>query len=48
MRLGRNTKLDIPPQEVIEMSWDRDDYVHRQQENQGKVAVDDLNDAVAG
>jgi hypothetical protein len=47
MRLGRNTKLDITPQDVIEMSWDRDEYVHRQQENQGKVAIDDLDDAVA-
>ena len=41
MRLGRGTKISLPPQRVLEMSWSYDEYNAKQQEIVDLIAVED-------
>ena len=41
VRLGRGTKISLPPQHVLEMSWSYDAYVSHQQDRIDLVSVSD-------
>ena len=41
IRLGRGTKISLPPQHVLEMSWSYDAYVSLQQDKVDLVSVSD-------
>jgi hypothetical protein len=41
MRLGRGTKLNLPPQHVLELSWSYDEFTAKQQEVADLITVED-------
>ena len=41
MRLGRGTKISLPPQRVLEMSWSYDEFTAKQQEVADLITVED-------
>ena len=43
IRLGRGTKIALPPQHVIAMTWSYEGFVSKQQDQAGMVTVDDPN-----
>ena len=42
VRLGRGTKISLPPQHVLELSWSYDSYISKQQDRVGLIAGSDL------
>ena len=41
MRLGRGTKLNLPPQHVLELSWSYEEFTAKQQEIADLISVKD-------
>jgi hypothetical protein len=41
MRLGRGTKLNLPPQHVLELSWSYEEFTAKQQEVADLISVKD-------